>query len=77
MLSSGGRPVFWACVENSADARTSQWLQGHRTPTGLIGRSMLDCMEIRAIAAKREIPVYAIKGNWHQQNHGYGILNGR
>ena len=30
-----------------------------------IGRSMLDCMEILAIAAKREIRVYAIKGNWH------------
>ena len=29
-----------------------------------IGRSMLDCMEILAIAAKREIRVYAIKGNW-------------
>ena len=28
-----------------------------------IGRSMLDCMEILAIAAKREIRVYAIKGN--------------
>ena len=26
---------------------------------------MLDCMEILAIAAKREIRVYAIKGNWH------------
>ena len=30
-----------------------------------IGRSMLDCMEILAIAAKREIRVYAIKGNCH------------
>ena len=30
-----------------------------------IGRSMLDCMEILAITAKREIRVYAIKGNWH------------
>ena len=30
-----------------------------------IGRSMLDCMEILAIAAKQEIRVYAIKGNWH------------
>ena len=29
-----------------------------------IGRSMLDCMEILAIAAKREIRVYVIKGNW-------------
>ena len=29
-----------------------------------IGRSMLDCMKILAIAAKREIRVYAIKGNW-------------
>ena len=29
-----------------------------------IGRSMLNCMEILAIAAKREIRVYAIKGNW-------------
>ena len=26
---------------------------------------MLNCMEILAIAAKREIRVYAIKGNWH------------
>ena len=26
---------------------------------------MLDCMEILAIAAKREIRVYAIKSNWH------------
>ena len=30
-----------------------------------IRRSMLDCMEILAIAAKREIRVYAIKGNCH------------
>ena len=30
-----------------------------------IGRSMLDCIEILAIAAKREVRVYAIKGNWH------------
>ena len=30
-----------------------------------IGRSMLDCMEVLAIAAKAEIRVYAIKGNWH------------
>ena len=26
---------------------------------------MLDCREFLAIAAKREIRVYAIKGNWH------------
>ena len=26
---------------------------------------MLNCIEILAIAAKREIRVYAIKGNWH------------
>ena len=30
-----------------------------------IGRSMLDCMEILAVTAKREIRVYAIMGNWH------------
>ena len=30
-----------------------------------IGRSMLDCMEVLAIAAKSEVRVYAIKGNWH------------
>ena len=30
-----------------------------------IGRSMLDCMEVLAIAAKAQIRVYAIKGNWH------------
>ncbi len=30
-----------------------------------IGRSMLDCMEVLAIAAKAGIQVYAIKGNWH------------
>lgn len=30
-----------------------------------IGRSMLDCMEVLAIAAKAEIRVYAVKGNWH------------
>ena len=30
-----------------------------------IGRSMLDCIEVLAIAAKAGIRVYAIKGNWH------------
>lgn len=29
-----------------------------------LGRSMLECMEILAIASERNIRVYAIKGNW-------------
>jgi DNA invertase Pin-like site-specific DNA recombinase len=29
-----------------------------------LGRSMLECMEILAIAAEKKINVYAVKGNW-------------
>jgi len=30
-----------------------------------LGRSMLECMEILAIAAEKGIHIYAVKGNWH------------
>jgi DNA invertase Pin-like site-specific DNA recombinase len=30
-----------------------------------LGRSMLECMEILALAARKGIRIYAIKGNWH------------
>ena len=29
-----------------------------------LGRSMLECMEILAVASQRQINIYAIKGNW-------------
>ncbi len=29
-----------------------------------LGRSMLECMEILAIASQKQINIYAIKGNW-------------
>ena len=31
----------------------------------LLGRSMLECMEILSIALQKGIRVYAVKGNWH------------
>jgi DNA invertase Pin-like site-specific DNA recombinase len=30
-----------------------------------LGRSMLECMEILALASRKGIRIYAIKGNWH------------
>ena len=29
-----------------------------------LGRSMLECMEILAVASEKQINIYAIKGNW-------------
>ena len=29
-----------------------------------LGRSMLECMEIRSVALERDIRIYAVKGNW-------------
>ena len=33
-----------------------------------LGRSMLDCMEILAIATDKKINIYAVKGNWSLDN---------
>ena len=29
-----------------------------------LGRSMLECMEILALATRKEICIYSVKGNW-------------
>jgi DNA invertase Pin-like site-specific DNA recombinase len=33
-----------------------------------LGRSMLECMEILSIASRKDINIYAIKGNWQFDN---------
>jgi DNA invertase Pin-like site-specific DNA recombinase len=33
-----------------------------------LGRSMLECMEILALASEKKIHLYAVKGNWQMEN---------
>jgi DNA invertase Pin-like site-specific DNA recombinase len=33
-----------------------------------LGRSMLECMEILALATEKKIHLYAVKGNWQMEN---------
>jgi DNA invertase Pin-like site-specific DNA recombinase len=33
-----------------------------------LGRSMLECMEILALATEKKIHLYAVKGNWQLEN---------
>ncbi len=33
-----------------------------------LGRSMMECMEILAVAAEKHIRIYAVKGNWQLDN---------
>jgi DNA invertase Pin-like site-specific DNA recombinase len=33
-----------------------------------LGRSMLECMDILALATEKKIHIYAVKGNWQLEN---------